>query len=419
MHLLFISSMLPEDEPRSGFDIATRVIADEYRRQGVRLSFAGFRRPESRIPRPGEISLGDLVPENAAVGRRQKMEWLMRAFWSGLPVSAAKLATMDDDALDLRLSASGPVDAFILNSIQMPTAFPFLSSAKPSIFVAHNVEHRSAAENALHAPTAFRRRLYEREARLLKRAEDRVCREARMVHTLSAEDLPGLGLVGNPAAFSLPLTVARPMLPDTGERTHDIGLIGTWSWAPNRIGLDWFLSQIVPLLPSDITIAIAGAFEGRPPKAPPNVRFLGRVPDAQRFVQSSRVLALASKGGTGVQLKTIEALEEGMPAVATRSSLRGIDSVPGNVAVADEAPDFAGALADMVAGVRMGMIGRANGLTFALARRHSLSAAIETTIGNLAAILDRGDRQDRRVRNRTDSPETFEVPAVAAMAGGR
>ncbi|WP_244639371.1 glycosyltransferase family 4 protein [Aureimonas endophytica] len=414
MHLLFISSMLPEDEPRSGFDIATRAIAEEYRRQGVRLSFAGFRRPGSGTPRPGEVALGELAPENSGATRRQKAAWLLRALHLGLPVSAAKLALLGRDALEARLAEAGPVDAYVLNSIQMPAAYPFLAATKPSVFVAHNVEHRSAAENALHAGSRFTAALYRREAALLHAAEERACRDARIIHTLSAEDLPGLGLVGHPAAYTLPLTIGRPAIADDGVRRQDIGLIGTWSWAPNRIGLDWFLAEVVPLLPADIGIAVAGVFDGRPPKAPPNVRFLGRVPDAQRFVRASRVVALAAKGGTGVQLKTIEALEEGMPCVATRSALRGVESLPPNVAVADAAPDFARALLDMVAAARAGMAGRANGLAFALSQRHALSSAVERTIADLEAILPHPPRRGKP-RPAAEAPaDRLTMPPIAA-----
>ena len=128
---------------------------------------------------------------------------------------------------------------------------------------------------------------------------------------------------------------------DDGKRQHDVGLIGTWSWAPNRVGLDWFLERVVPLLPADVTVAIAGRIDGPPQNMPANVSFVGRVPDAQDFVRGSRVVALATKGGTGVQLKTIETFEEGLPAVATPAALRGIDAVPDNVRVADDPQAFA------------------------------------------------------------------------------
>lgn len=396
MHLLFVSSMLLGDAPASGFEIANAAIVDEYRRQGVRLSFAGFRQPGARMPGPAELPLGSLAIENAVVGRAQKLAWLGRAFATGLPVSAAKLAVLSDDDLARHLAAAGQVDGYVLNSIQMPAAYPFLVKAKPSIFIAHNVEHRSAAENAANARSLAKRLLYRREARLLKIAETRICRDAAVVHTLSREDADALGLGGDPRCRPVALAVGRPALRDSGRRAHDIGMIGTWSWAPNRVGLDWFLEAVVPLLPPDMTVAIAGRFDGRPPRAPGNVAFAGRVADAQAFVSLSRVMALATKGGTGVQLKTIEAFEEGMPAVATPQAVRGIGRLPANVLVTEHPAAFAASLVEMVAAERAGLLGRRNGLDFALAQRHALSASIGAGIDALEAALSRPARSRRQ-----------------------
>ena len=48
--------------------------------------------------------------------------------------------------------------------------------------------------------------------------------------------------------------------------------------------------------------------------------FVGRVPDAVAFVLSGRTVPLISRAGTGVQLKTIETFELGLPAVASMSA---------------------------------------------------------------------------------------------------
>ncbi|MCL9977363.1 glycosyltransferase, partial [Klebsiella quasipneumoniae] len=81
----------------------------------------------------------------------------------------------------------------------------------------------------------------------------------------------------------------------------------------NRTGLDWFLSKVVPLLPEDMSIAIAGHLPDAPEIAHPGVRLLGRVPDARAFVEAGAIIPLISRGGTGVQLKTVETFELGLP----------------------------------------------------------------------------------------------------------
>ena len=377
MHLLFLSSLLPDGMATTGFEIANAAIAEAYRRQGVRLTIAGFRREGARPAEDDEIDLGSIVIENAAASAPRKALWLAGALASGRPVAAQKLAGHSKSALLKRLAEAGPVDGYILNSVQMPIAYPFLVHEKPAIFIAHNVEHRSAEENARNAGNLLNRLLYAREARILKRHEARICREAAVVHTLSEDDKAGLGLASDPRGIALALSIGRGDAPnDDGARHNDVGLIGTWSWAPNRVGLDWFLTRVVPLLPPDISIAIAGRLDGPPPAVPHNVRFLGRVPDAQAFVKGSRVVALATLGGTGVQLKTIETFEEGLPAVATPAALRGINSLPDNIRIADRPEAFAASIVELVASERAGQSLRLDGASFAASQQAALDTGI-------------------------------------------
>ncbi|MAU95257.1 MAG: glycosyl transferase [Fulvimarina sp.] len=410
MHLLFLSSLLPDGVATTGFEIANAAIAAAYRRQGVRLTIAGFRREGARPAQEGEIDLGTIVIENAAASARQKAIWLMGAVMSGRPVAAEKLARLSRRGLLERLAEAGPVDGHVLNSVQMPIAYPFLALGKPSIFIAHNVEHRSAEENARNAGGRASRLLYAREARLLKRQEELICRRAAVIHTLSGDDRTGLGLAGDRRAIPLALSIGRgaPAI-DDGERQQDVGLIGTWSWAPNRVGLDWFLEKVVPLLPGDVTVAIAGRIDGPPPGLPQTVRFLGRVPDAQAFVRGSRVVALATKGGTGVQLKTIETFEEGLPAVATPAALRGIGALPENVGVADDPQAFAAALVERVMAERAGRSLRLDGRSFAANQKAALDAGIASGLalfeaaGRKAPVTTPADRRPRQATR--DEPE--------------
>lgn len=389
MHCLFISSLLPEPEPRTGFEIANAAIMRAYEDAGVRLTKVGFRRPGGPSPREDEILLGDLVIENAGAGAARKAAWVLRALRFGLPVAGAKLRVLSRESLLERLSAAGAFDGLILNSVQMPAAYPFLVDVAPSVFVAHNVEAVSARQNAARATGLHERLLFEREARLVGAVEAGLCRSASAVHTLTREDAQMLGLAGSERAVPLALSLGRVPRPDDGRRTHDIGLIGTWSWAPNRAGLDWFLQEVVPRLPPTMSIAIAGQIEGRPP-VPGHVAFLGRVPDAQAFIHSSRILALPTTAGTGVQLKTLEMLEEGLPAVATPLALRGIEGKrPETLSVTEDPTVFAKALAAGVEAERAGRLTRGGGGDFAARRRDEARAAAMRGMSLLAAARER------------------------------
>ena len=356
MHLVFVSSLVPVANPKSGYDIANRVIVDALRLAGHRVSVIGFLLPGEAPAYPDETRLlGTLEVTNARVGAARKLGWLARAVVNGEPVSVAKMHAASRADVAAALAALSPFDALVLNSVQLPGAFHDLFAASRHVFVAHNVEARSAADNAANATSAINRLLFAREARVLKAFERRLCDASSHVFTLADADQPELGLASSRAS-TLPLvtSVEAPPAPTPRRPVHDIGVIGSWTWAANRAGLDWFLGEIVPRLPADFSIAIAGGLGDPPQRLPANVSLLGRVPNARDFVRSVRVVPLISRTGTGVQLKTIETFEMGLPAVATSNALRGIAGVPANCVAADDPAEFASALTGLVARARAG-----------------------------------------------------------------
>lgn len=351
MHFVFISSLVPVAEPASGYDIANRVIADAIRLLGHKLSVIGFLQPGHKPAAADDTRLlGRLEVTNARVGGLQKALWLKDAIVYGEPVSVAKMHAATPADIRAALGAFGHVDGLVLNSVQLPGAFLDIFREYPSVFVAHNVESRSAAENAGQAAGRLTRALYARDARLLARLEADLCGSVRHVFTLSEADRAGLSVACDARSTMLPLvtSVAPPQAPTAREIVYDAGMIGSWNWASNRTGLDWFLDQVVPLLPDDFKIAIAGGVADELPQALANVTFLGRVASARSFVRSCRIIPLVSRIGTGVQLKTIETFEMGLPAVATPSALRGIAGIPGNCVVADDPGSFAAAMIDQI-----------------------------------------------------------------------
>ena len=111
---------------------------------------------------------------------------------------------------------------------------------------------------------------------------------------------------------------------------------------------------------------------------------LGRVESADAFLDSARVVPLISRGGTGVQLKTIEALQAGRASVATPSSLRGMDGLPDNCRRADTADAFAAALISLVEQDKLGKLPKADGHSFLRKQRQSMNAGLALGAAALA-----------------------------------
>jgi glycosyltransferase involved in cell wall biosynthesis len=382
LRLAFLTALIPVARPDTGFEIANAAILDALRAAGHEVTAFGFLRPGETPAAPGQAVVIDQVEiENAAVPATRKLAWIGHALSKGLPVACAKLRLAGEGRLVEAVEAQGPFDALILNSVMLPGAFPELLSLGPCVLVEHNIEHVSARQSAAHAGNPLMRLLYEREARLLEKIERRLWDEARFVWTLAEEDRLALGpdRQGKSAVLPLVSTSEAKGPADTApvEPAHGIGLIGTWTWAPNFIGLDWFLREVCPLLPGDVTVAVAGRLPAGMPEPPPNVQLVGRVPAADAFLRSCRIVALSSRAGTGVQLKTIEAMQLGLPAVATALSCRGFTALPANFSLAETPQDFAAELVARLAAIRVGDPQRLDGAAFIAEQCRALATALE------------------------------------------
>lgn len=351
MHLIFVTSLVPDGDPATGYEIANAVIIAALRRTGARVTVLGYTWPGKTPSDPeNTISLGEVDVRTEGAGALQKVRWLAGAVLTGLTFASAKLRAASEADIRAALKRAEPYDGYVLNAAQFAGAFENLFTDRPYVFVAHNVEHRSAQENAEAVRDIVQRTLFRREARLVRAVEQRLCESAAFVYTLADEDRAALGVPGDHRSAALPLVTREAAPQPSGRRdiVCDAALVGTWTWQPNRIGLEWYLREVTPWLPRNFRTRIAGSIPADTP-CPPGVEFVGRVPDAVAFVRGAAAVPLIARAGTGVQLKTIEAFEQGLPCVATSRSLRGIAHLPSNCRIADDPAAFAAELAAMAA----------------------------------------------------------------------
>jgi hypothetical protein len=367
MHLVFVTSLVPDGEPTTGYEIANQSVVDALRRNGVKITALGFNWAGKRTAQAKDcIVLGEVDVRTETAGATDKANWVAKAFAATLPVSCAKLRIVSEREIRDALAKLEPFDGYVINAVTLAGAFQNLFRDKPYLYVAHNVEYISAEENAVTANSGVKRFFFRREAKLLRELELRLANNAACTLSLAEEDRKPLEVNVQGRSVVLPLVTTRKVAAAENPRQikFDAGLIGTWTWQPNRVGLEWFLKDVAPHLPADFSIGLAGHVPSDFGAMPPQVRVLGRVADAKDFVNSSAVIPLVSRSGTGVQLKTIETFEAGLPSVATSRSLRGIGSIPSNCVVADEPVAFAEALVKLAALSRSGEMSDGDGEVF-------------------------------------------------------
>jgi glycosyltransferase involved in cell wall biosynthesis len=388
MRIAFITSLVPVARPATGFEIANAAILEALRAAGHEVTSIGFMRHGETPQDPDHAVIIDRIEiENAGASPWRKLVWLGAALMRGLPVPSVKLWLNGRGRYAEAVRKAGPFDAMIINGAMVPGALPEIMDIAPFGLIEHNVEHVSARQNAENTGNPLLRRLFAREARLLEAIEKAACAKARFVWFLADEDRRsfGVALDGKSAVLPLVSTSAMPDVAADSAPIHDVGLIGTWTWAPNYTGLDWFLREVCPRLPADISVGVAGRLPAEITDLPANIKMLGRVPDAGAFLASCRTIALTSRAGTGVQLKTIEAFQLGKPAIATPLSMRGFNNRPGNVRIADDGPAFAAALVLLVADVRSGRIGSSDGAAFMSSQRALMQGVIAEGLARISA----------------------------------
>jgi len=343
MNVLYCTTVLPGAK-RTGGEIASQGIIDALRASGHIVEVLGYQRPgDLRAPEAGEFLVERRAIETDASGLQGYL-WLLGAIALGEPYSSFKYASARyRSLLKVRLLYGG-VDLVVLDHAQMGFLLDVMPPEIPIVFVAHNVEEAIYAEQQATAK-GLRRWLLQREANAIANMERSLAQRAQQVWTLTSTDGTHFSAVHGATsvcAFNLPGHVSEVRPSDVSAIKWDIGLIGTWTWGANAQGLQWFMSEVFPLLDKTLRVAIAG--KGAEAFATEGATLLGFVPDAVDFMRECAVVAVPSIAGSGVQVKTLDAIAAGRPLVATSVALRGISSPPKSVTMADDPAAFVAAM---------------------------------------------------------------------------
>jgi glycosyltransferase involved in cell wall biosynthesis len=137
--------------------------------------------------------------------------------------------------------------------------------------------------------------------------------------------------------------------------TPTVAFVSTMGWAPNSDAARWLCREVWPevlLRCPDARLLLVG--RDPPPDvlamASSSIEVTGTVPDVMPYLARARVAVAPLRAGGGTRLKILEALDAGRPVVSTRLAVDGLEDLVGQgVVVADEAPEMARALAELLA----------------------------------------------------------------------
>lgn len=143
-----------------------------------------------------------------------------------------------------------------------------------------------------------------------------------------------------PLAQVVPACVDRTTLPElaTEDESPVVLFLGYLNWFPNEDALRLILREVAPRLPAGVRVRIVGA--GRPyaQSPPPNVDFVGEVPDAREEIAKASVCIAPLRFGGGTKFKLVEYFAAAKPVIATTKAVEGFDVLSGRDLIVEDDP---------------------------------------------------------------------------------
>ncbi len=130
--------------------------------------------------------------------------------------------------------------------------------------------------------------------------------------------------------------------------------IGSMEWLPNQQAMEWFHNFVWPKVIQQLPLAqffMAGKNmpEAYQSWATANFKVMGEVEDAHAFAADKAILIVPLQSGSGIRMKTIEAMLMGKAVVTTSIGAQGLPiKNHEHCVIADAAEDFAKAIIDLL-----------------------------------------------------------------------
>lgn len=200
----------------------------------------------------------------------------------------------------------------------------------------HNVEFMNWT--TLSGQQGFPKRiLYRVQAKQLKKKELELVQKADLNFCISNEDEKLFrALLPNAKTTLLPIHVETNPIQVTEH--PQCFFIGSPNWGPNIDTVNYLLECWKKPAFRHHQLTIAGGFDKlySQDRIPDSVKLIGRVENVAAFMAENGILVAPSFSGSGIKVKVLEALGNGIPVITTVSGAQGISEDSGLLLIANE-----------------------------------------------------------------------------------
>lgn len=221
----------------------------------------------------------------------------------------------------------------------------------PVVLFQHNVESEIWRRHARIEVNPIKKLVYEMEFRKMLRYESATVRRFVRVIAVSEHDRQLMGKWIEPARVSVVPTGVDLRQYRAASSKKDcqplVLFVGAMDWEPNSDAVQFFCSEIWPLVLEKVPQA-RFRIVGRNPGArvlklaSTSVHVTGHVPSVLEHLQQAAVVVVPLRIGGGTRLKIYEAMAMGKAVVSTSVGAEGLDVHPGKDILLEDRPhDFA------------------------------------------------------------------------------
>ena len=215
------------------------------------------------------------------------------------------------------------------------------------IMRSHNVEHVIWERLAKREKNPIRKFYLKHLARVLKRYELQHINDYDGIASITQTDADYFVRNGCYLPIkTVPFCIDFPDWVDIPTEPNSLCHIGSMSWFPNIEGVTWFVNEVWDKLHEALP-AVKAYFAGRrmPDKLlnieKPNLKIIGEIDDAIRFICSKEIMVVPLLSGSGMRVKIIEGMSLGKTVIATSVAAEGIEYTDGkDILIADTPEEF-------------------------------------------------------------------------------
>ncbi len=165
----------------------------------------------------------------------------------------------------------------------------------------------------------------------------------RQIWAISVEEAYFFRQFFKERVFYIPMMMDDPATTTEGSRTKEFDLIYVATDNPHNLAsAKWFFDNVYPLLAAELKICVIGTILEHVPKSG-NITGVAFAEDLTKYYSRSRIAICPMLSGTGLKIKVVEALANGLPVVCTEAGIDGLpDKTNNGCYVANDAAGFAG-----------------------------------------------------------------------------